>query len=257
MSASPPALQTYLATAEEMARAAGTMIREAHISRSTSLKIESKGSTADAANVTVDLVTATDKACEEYIISTIKDRFPDHKFIGEESAFLGPGQEVPSGPLQLTAKPTWIIDPLDGTTNFVHGYPLVTVSIGLAIDGDLVLGVIYNPIMEELISAVRGGGAHLNGTRVSVGSARGVTDALVCNNIGASRKPGSNELACKRLHALLQENIRGLRNSGSAAQNMMHVACGRLDAYFEASHAHLPLMSDFLWPGSVVFPCTP
>jgi len=87
--------------------------------------------------------------------------------------------------------------------------------------------------MEELISAVRGGGAHLNGTRVSVGSARGVTDALVCNNIGASRKPGSNELACKRLHALLQENIRGLRNSGSAAQNMMHVACGRLDAYFE------------------------
>ena len=115
----------------------------------------------------------------------------------------------------------------------VHGYPLVTVSIGLAVGKALTVGVIYNPLMDELCSAVRGRGTHLNGRRVRVGSATGVTDALVCNNIGASRNPGVNEQCCKRLLALLQANIRGLRNSGSAAQNMMHVACGRLDAYFE------------------------
>lgn len=87
--------------------------------------------------------------------------------------------------------------------------------------------------VDELCSAVRGRGTHLNGRRVHVGKATGVKDALVCNNIGASRAPGVNDKCCQRLLALLQENIRGLRNSGSAAQNMMHVACGRLDAYFE------------------------
>jgi fructose-1,6-bisphosphatase/inositol monophosphatase family enzyme len=109
----------------------------------------------------------------------------------------------------------------------------VTVSIGLAVAGELVVGVIYNPLMDELCSAARGRGTHLNGRRVRVGSAAGVTSALICNNMGASRSPGFNALTCRRLEALLQENVRGLRNSGSAAQNMMHVACGRLDAYFE------------------------
>lgn len=226
-------LTRCLESAEEVARGAGKMIREAHEKRSKSadvdLHILSKGS---AATETVDLVTATDKACEDYIIGTLKERFPDHEFIGEESSFTGPGGG-PTGALELSDKPTWIIDPLDGTTNFVHGYPLVTVSIGLAVDKKLALGVVYNPLMDELCSAVRGRGTHLNGQRVRVGTATGVTSALVCNNIGASRNPQVNETATKRLLALLQANIRGLRNSGSAAQNMMHVACGRLDAYFE------------------------
>ncbi len=87
--------------------------------------------------------------------------------------------------------------------------------------------------MDELCSAAAGRGAHLNGQRVHVGGASGVKTALVCNNIGASRNPGANEQAAARLLALLHANVRGLRNSGSAAQNMMHVACGRLDAYFE------------------------
>lgn len=226
---SEEALTSYLATAEEVARKAGAMIRDAHEARASGLSIESKGS---ADTETVDLVTATDKACETLIIETIRARFPDHVFIGEESSFTGPGGAA-SEPLELTNAPTWIIDPLDGTTNFVHGYPLVTVSIGLAVGKALVLGVVYNPIMDELCSAVRGRGTHLNGRRVHVGSATGVTSALICNNIGASRNPGVNELCTKRLLALLQANVRGLRNSGSAAQNMMHVACGRLDAYFE------------------------
>ena len=227
-------LTACLALGEEVARGAGRMIREAHEKRtkqgSLEGQLESKGS---AETETVDLVTATDKACEDYIINTIKGQFPDHAFIGEESSFTGPGGTAVSEPLQLGDTPTWIIDPLDGTTNFVHGYPLVTVSIGLAIGKQLVLGVVYNPLMDELCSAVRGRGTHLNGQRCHVGSASGVTSALVCNNVGASRNPGVNETVTRRLLALLQANIRGLRNSGSAAQNMMHVACGRLDAYFE------------------------
>ena len=104
-------LQKCKESAEEVARAAGKMIREAHQQRASGLKIESKGSTEDAANVSVDLVTATDKACEVAIIDVLKARYPDHLFIGEESSFCGPGQEAPNGPLELTEKPTWIIDP--------------------------------------------------------------------------------------------------------------------------------------------------
>jgi len=217
-----------LDVAERAARAAGAMIREAHEQRSAGLAIESKVS---AETETVDLVTATDKACEQLIFDTIRAVYPDHVFIGEESSFSGPGGQ--SVPLELTDAPTWIIDPLDGTTNFVHGYPLVTVSIGLAVGRQLVLGCVYNPLMDELCSAVRGRGTHLNGRRVRVGTATGVTSALICNNMGASRNADFNQLTTARLLALLQANVRGLRNSGSAAQNMMHVACGRLDAYFE------------------------
>ena len=131
-------LSACLEVAEAAARDAGRMIREAHEKRAAAgLSIESKGS---AATQTVDLVTATDKACEDRIIGAIKGRFPDHAFIGEESSFTGPGGS-PTGPLELTDTPTWIVDPLDGTTNFVHGYPLVTVSIGLAVGKQLVLGV--------------------------------------------------------------------------------------------------------------------
>ena len=225
-------LQECLQLAQEVAREAGRMIREAHERRADeSVKIESKGSLAPG-NMSVDLVTETDKACEDYIIGTLKKRFPSHAFIGEESSFAGPNGG-PTGPLELTEAPTWIIDPLDGTTNYVHGYPLVTVSIGVAVGKELAVGVIYNPLMDELCSAVRGGGATLNGRPCAVGAASGVGDALIVNNVGASRKPGFNQLCTDRLLALLDRNVRGLRNSGSAAQNMMHVACGRLDAYFE------------------------
>lgn len=226
-------LTAFLAAAEAAAKGAGRMIREAHDSRAKggAVKgIESKGSEETQ---TVDLVTATDKACEDFILSMLKEQFPDHDFIGEESSFTGPDGGPPEGALQLSDKPTWIVDPLDGTTNFVHGYPLVTVSIGLCVDKKPAVGVVYNPIMDELCSAATGKGCFLNGVRCHVGNATGVTSALVVNNIGASRNPKTNEITAKRILALLQANIRGLRNSGSAAQNMMHVACGRLDAYFE------------------------
>jgi inositol-phosphate phosphatase/L-galactose 1-phosphate phosphatase len=225
-------LDGFLEAAKEVALEAGRMIREAHEARerggSEALSHGNvKNNQTFAGERQVDLVTATDKACEDHIIGTLKQRYPTHVFIGEESSATA------HGPLLLGDAPTWIIDPLDGTTNFVHGYPLVTVSIGLAVRGELVLGVIYNPILQELASATRGGGATLNGLPVRVGSATGVASALVCNNFGASRAPGVNALNTSRLLALLEDGVRGLRNSGSAAQNMLHVACGRLDAYYE------------------------
>ena len=146
-------LQECLQLAQEVAREAGRMIREAHERRADeSVRIESKGSLAPG-NMSVDLVTETDKACEDYIIGTLKKRFPSHAFIGEESSFAGPNGG-PTGPLELTEAPTWIIDPLDGTTNYVHGYPLVTVSIALAVGRELVLGVIHNPLLDQMCSAV-------------------------------------------------------------------------------------------------------
>ena len=171
----------------------------------------------------VDLVSEADRASERLLVEGLLAAFPEDAILGEEGGVAG----SPEGRFR------WVLDPLDGTTNFVHGYPLVTVSIGLAVGKKLVLGVVYNPLMDELCSAVTGRGTHLNGRRVHVGTATGVTTALVCNNIGASRNPEVNATPTRRLLALLQANIRGLRNSGSAAQNMMHVACGRLDAYFE------------------------
>jgi len=225
-------LAGYLESAKEVALEAGRMIREAHEARERGeSEALSHGNVKDnqtfAGERQVDLVTATDKACEDHIISTLKQRYPAHVFIGGESSATA------QGPLILGAAPTWIIDPLDGTTNFVHGYPLVTVSIGLAVQGELVLGVIYNPILNELAAATRGGGATVNDRPVHVGSAHGVASALVCNNFGASRAAGVNALNTNRLLALLEDGVRGLRNSGSAAQNMLHVACGKLDAYYE------------------------
>ena len=214
----------YLAMAKQAAEKAGKLIRDAHNTRAFSVDDKNNQN----AQRHVDLVTEIDKAAEQVIIETLKQRFPNHNFIGEESAQMHLDQ-----PLILDPSPTWIIDPLDGTTNFVHGYHLVTVSIALAINGQLLLGVIYNPLLDMMCSAIQGRGATLNGQPIQVSAAKNVKEAVIVNNMGVSREPGVNALCTARLYALLEESVRGLRNSGSAAQNMMDVACGRLDAYFE------------------------
>ncbi|KAG7019374.1 Inositol monophosphatase 1, partial [Cucurbita argyrosperma subsp. argyrosperma] len=111
----------------------------------------------------VDLVTETDKACEDLIFNHLKEHYPSHKFIGEETT-------AACGHTELTDEPTWIVDPLDGTTNFVHGFPFVCVSIGLTIGKVPTVGVVYNPIIEELFTGIRGKGASLNGRPIKVSS---------------------------------------------------------------------------------------
>ena len=197
-------LDAWLREAVAAARGAGRMIREAHARRAGGLGVESKPDGGGAASV--DLVTATDKACEVYILDALRAAFPSHGFIGEEGSAAG--DPPPSGPLRLDgAPPTWIVDPLDGTTNFVHGYCFVTVSIGLVVGGEPVVGVVYNPLLDELCSAARGRGATLNGRPVRCARASKVTEAVIVNNFGASREPSVNEQCTRRLLALLQARV--------------------------------------------------
>ncbi|PON90233.1 Inositol monophosphatase [Trema orientale] len=150
----------------------------------------------------VDLVTETDKACEDLIFNHLKKLYPTHKFIGEETT-------AAFGTTELTDEPTWIVDPLDGTTNFVHGFPFVCVSIGLTIGKVPTVGVVYNPIIDEA--------PRLGGLTLSAGTKR---DKLTV------------DATTNRLNSLLFK-VRSLRMSGSCALNLCGIACGRLDLFYE------------------------
>ncbi|TVU46310.1 hypothetical protein EJB05_05836 [Eragrostis curvula] len=163
--------EQFLAVAVEAAKNAGQIIRNGFYQTKN---VEHKGQ--------VDLVTETDKACEDLIFNHLRKHFPDHKFIGEEtSAALGATAD-------LTDDPTWIVDPLDGTTNFVHGFPFVCVSIGLTISKVPTIGVVYNPIMNELFTAVRGKGAFLNDSPIKASSQNELVKALLVTEVGGPAK---------------------------------------------------------------------
>ncbi len=207
-----------------IAHKAGTMITTAHPSTSTS---GSKKNTAD-------LVTETDRAVEAMISTSLHAAYPTFAFMGEET--YTPGD-------RLTDAPTFICDPIDGTTNFVHGYPYVSISLGLAVGRVPVVGVVYNPFTQTLYSAVKGEGAFLNqSTRLPLRDPTplALSNALVAVEWGSDRS--GNDLAVKsdtfrRLCAAREERggmVHGLRSFGSAALNLCAVACGSIDAYWEA-----------------------
>lgn len=176
----------------------------------------------------VDLVTEVDLQAEEIIIPSIRKAVHGHGhiFVGEESAFL-------TGVQDLTDAPHWFVDPLDGSINFVHGYPFVTVSIGLLIEKVPVVGVIYNPFLEELYTAYLGGGAFLNGKPLQVSSTQNIENAILATTLGASRNRLYLNPLLFRLRELLLNKLQGFRISGSTAQNLAHVASGKLDCYFD------------------------
>lgn len=173
----------------------------------------------------VDLVTETDKACEELILKMITEKYPDHKFIGEEGSAV-------SGTAELSDDPTWMVDPLDGTTNFVHMFPFVCVSIGLVIRKQVAVGVVFNPILQEMFTARRGGGAFLNGRRIHASAQTELGSALLATEVGTKRDEETVGATTGRIHDLLFE-VRSLRLSGSCAMNLCGVACGRLDLFYE------------------------
>ncbi|CAM6124552.1 unnamed protein product [Calypogeia fissa] len=208
-------LDHYLEVAVEAAKEAGSIIKDAFSRHKT---VSNKGK--------VDLVTETDKLCEEVIFKRLGEAFPSHKLIGEETAALS-GTIAP-----LTEDPTWIVDPLDGTTNFVHSFPFVCVSIGLTIGRVPVVGVVYNPILDELFTGVKGTGAFLNGKRIHVSDEEDIGKALIATEIGVHREKDAVDTTMKRIGDLLFE-IRSLRMSGSCALNMCGVAIGRLDGFYE------------------------
>ncbi|XP_024535072.1 inositol-phosphate phosphatase [Selaginella moellendorffii] len=207
-------LDGFLEIAVDAAKQAGQIIAGSFHSHKN---VEHKGK--------VDLVTETDKACEKLIFELLQKHFPDHKFIGEETSAL-------NGTAELTDEPTWIVDPLDGTTNFVHGFPFVCVSIGLTIGKVPSVGVVYNPILNELFTAVKGRGAFLNGSKITASSQDEIYKALLATEVGTKRDKATVDETTDRINNLLYK-IRSLRMTGSCALNLCGVACGRLDIFYE------------------------
>ena len=196
--------------AEEAARAAGAVLED-WASRFT---VSEKGP--------ADLVTEADVAAQRAIHDLLHGRFPTHGFLGEEGlAATGSDPET-----------RWIIDPLDGTTNYVHRFPYYAVSIALEVRGVLRAGVIFDPSKNELFSAEQGGGAWLNGRRLQTSRFASLRQAMLI----ASFPPGvkANSLPIQRfLHVL--ERAQTVHRSGSAALNLAYVAAGRLDGYWSTS----------------------
>lgn len=167
-----------------------------------------------------DLVTSADTASEAAIIEVIKYRFPDHAILAEESGFTDG-----SGGLQ------WIIDPLDGTTNFAHGIGQYAVSIAFAIDNEVVAGVVLNPETGELFTAVQGKTAELNGRPIHVSTTGDISDALLVTGFPYDVKDHIRSLV-ERFQRCLAA-AQGIRRLGSAALDLCYVACGRFDGFWE------------------------
>ncbi|KAL0252599.1 hypothetical protein I308_101991 [Cryptococcus tetragattii IND107] len=213
----------------KLALDAGQIIREGQEKR-----FASESAQEDEKANSVDLVTEVDKAVEKFIVERIREAYPSHKFIGEESY---EGQ-------QITDEPTWIGDPIDGTTNFVHGFPMVATSIGLAHKGVPVVGVIYNPFLDQLWSAAKGRGAYLNQKQKLpiTGSSKPLASlgqALIGVEYGMSRSPPALPRKVATFEKLTAHTDVGgkmchsLRSMGSAALNIVLVASGGLDMYWE------------------------
>lgn len=168
-----------------------------------------------------DFVSAADMKAEEIIVESLQKARPDWGFLLEEG-----GEVKGTDPLHR-----WIVDPLDGTTNFLHSLPFFAVSIGLERQGQMVAGVVYNPITEELFTAEKGNGAFMNDRRMRVAARRKLADAALCTaipHIGSNtlgRFLDESRLACA--------NTAALRGFGSAAMSLAYVAAGRLDGYWE------------------------
>lgn len=169
-----------------------------------------------------DLVTDADLGSQRAIRSYLHERFPSHDFMGEEESA---GEEHPLA----DAPPTWIVDPLDGTTNYVHDCPMYCVSIGLWHAGDLVVGVVLDPSRPELFAAAKGHGATLNGKRLKVSRAAKLEESLLSTGFPPDMRGQERSLAWWRLLSL---RTHSLRRTGSTALNMAYVAAGRFDGYW-------------------------
>ena len=168
-----------------------------------------------------DFVSIADKKAEDTLVAELRKTRPDWGFLLEE------GGEIEGDP----TKPRWVIDPLDGTTNFLHGIPQFAISIGLQREGTVIAGVIYNPATDELYIAERGKGAFLNDTRLRVAARKELKDCVVACGLPHIGR-GDHELS-RREMAALQTRVAGLRRFGAASLDLAYVAAGRLDGYWE------------------------
>jgi myo-inositol-1(or 4)-monophosphatase len=204
-------VQPLLNIAVRAARRAGEVIVRS-MNRLESLTITSKGRN--------DFVTEVDRAAEEEIMHTIRRHYPQHAFLAEESGASG------------SSDTQWIVDPLDGTTNFLHGFPQFAVSIACQIRGRLEHAVIYDPLRQELFTASRGAGAHLDNHRMRVSKARTLEGALVATGFPYRENTRYLEAYLDMFKAVTMQ-AAGVRRPGSAALDLAYVAAGRVDAFWE------------------------
>ncbi len=201
---------TILASAVQIARAAGAELRQGwgHAGR-----VEFKGE--------VNLVTEYDRRAEEIIVTALRDQFPDHHIYAEEQGDAEPGDS----PFN------WLVDPLDGTTNFVHGFPVFAVSMGLMHQGHGLVGVIYDPTRDELFTAAAGRGARLNGTPIRVSPTAELDQALLATGFAYDRRTAADNNVAHLARFI--RRCQGIRRAGAASLDLAYVACGRLDGYWE------------------------
>ncbi|MFL9879087.1 inositol monophosphatase family protein [Herbaspirillum rhizosphaerae] len=170
-----------------------------------------------------DFVTEVDKAAEDAIIEVLKTAYPDHAILAEESG--------PSANLHDENENVWIIDPLDGTTNFIHGFPQYCVSIALQQRGIITQAVVYDPTRNDLFTASKGAGAYLNEKRIRVSKRDKIADGLIGTGFPFRDMDGLNEYM--KMFKIMTESCAGLRRPGAAALDLAYVAAGRLDGFFE------------------------
>lgn len=197
--------------AESAAQEAGRLLLE-NLHRQ--VKVSKKGR--------IDLVTEMDLAAENLIVEHIRKRFPNHSILAEE-------KEKSSGSNQAVK---WIIDPLDGTTNYAHGYRLFCVSIGVEVDGRIAVGVVYDPVNDERFSSIRGSGAFLNDRRLEVSARSDLVDCLVATGFSYEEDAIRRNL---EFFSRFMLRTRGIRRDGCAALDLCYVAAGRFDGFWELS----------------------
>lgn len=199
----------WKAFAVDLARKSGALLKEKF---SQTHQIHYKGE--------INLVTEADKMSEDLIIAAINRNFPDHGILSEESpAITGAG------------KLRWIIDPLDGTTNYAHGYPVFCVSIALEDEGKIILGVVYDPMREEMFVAQRGQGAYLNEKKLAVSKIDNLSRSLLATGFPYDiRESKENNLDYFNSMAI---NVQAIRRAGAAALDLAYLAAGRFDGFWE------------------------
>ncbi len=210
-------MSNFIPQAEAIAREAGALLREFY---HRGVRTEYKGD--------VDLVTEADRASEQLIVSRLAEAFPTHGIYGEEGTRSG-----------LTSEFRWYVDPLDGTTNFAHGFPAFCVVLGCEQrapglspeeDGQMVAGVIYDPLRDEMFSAARGEGAFLNGEPIQVSRVAKLQESLIATGFPSHKRHRSPNVNFYQEFTL---RSHGVRRAGSAALDLAYIACGRLDGYWE------------------------
>jgi len=204
-------MREYLIVAMEAAQEAGKIIKE-RIGTITDNEITQKSIS--------DYVTEVDVLSEKTIIAHIKNHFPEHQIMAEESSND-----------YKKAEYLWIIDPLDGTTNFIHGFPVFAISIALMKKGEIVLGVVYDPLKNELFYAEQGSGAFLNGKRIHVSSIKEPAFSLIATGFPFRNKQFIPSYI--KIFQSLLYSVSDLRRAGAAAIDLAYVACGRVDGFFE------------------------